>query len=78
MKPATSNFVCSCGLPRLIIKSHWKKNGYGPGLVELPEIWGFPFNISAKGEASDFKFGKQLGFAKAYHCLLYTSPSPRD
>jgi len=28
---------------------------------------GFPFNISATAEANDFKFGKQLGFAKAHH-----------
>jgi len=38
-----------------------------PGLGELPEIWGFPFNISATAEASDFKFTTQLGFAKAHH-----------
>ena len=28
---------------------------------------GFPFNISATAEASEFKFGMQLGFAKAHH-----------
>ena len=28
---------------------------------------GFPFNISATAEASDFKFSTQLGFAKAHH-----------
>jgi len=28
---------------------------------------GFPFNISATTEASDFKFGVLLGFAKAHH-----------
>jgi len=28
-------------------------------------MWAFPFNISATSEASDFKFGTQLGFAKA-------------
>jgi len=28
---------------------------------------GFPFNISATAEASDFKFGVQLWFAKAHH-----------
>jgi len=44
-----------------------RKRGCGPGIGELPEIWGFPFNISATAEASDFKFGTQLGFAKAYH-----------
>ena len=27
----------------------------------------FPFNISATAEASDFKFGMQLGFAKGHH-----------
>jgi len=36
-------------------------------LAELPESWGFPFNISATTEASDFKLGTQLGFAKAHH-----------
>jgi len=54
-------------LPRPIIKSNYKKSRCAPGLGELPEFWGFPFNISATAEASDFKFGTQLGFAKAYH-----------
>ena len=36
-----------------------------PWARELSEIWGFPFNISATAEASDFKSGTQLGFAKA-------------
>ena len=42
---------------------------------ELPKILGFPFNIDTMVEANDFKFGTQLGFAKAHHkiCLLYTS-----
>jgi len=35
--------------------------------MELPEISGFPLNISATAEASDLKFGTQLGFAKAHH-----------
>ena len=30
-------------------------------------MWGFPFIISATAEASDFKFGTQLDFAKAHH-----------
>jgi len=38
-----------------------------PWARELSEIWGFPFNISATAEAIDFKFGTQLGFAKAHH-----------
>ena len=67
MKPATSNLARTWGLPRHIIKSHWKKSGCGPGVRELPEIRGFPFNISATAEASDFKFGTQPGFAKAHH-----------
>jgi len=28
---------------------------------------GFSFNIAATAETSDFKFGMQLGFAKAHH-----------
>jgi len=28
---------------------------------------GFPFNISATTEVSDFKIGRQVRFAKAYH-----------
>jgi len=39
----------------------------GPGLGELSEIWGFPFNVSATAKVIDFKFGTQLGFAKAHH-----------
>jgi len=38
-----------------------------PWVGELPKILGFFFNISATAEASDFKFGMQLGFAKAHH-----------
>jgi len=34
---------------------------------ELPKILGFPFNIDTMVEANDFKFGTQLGFAKAHH-----------
>jgi len=34
---------------------------------ELPKILGFPFNIFATAEASDFKFGTRLGFVKAHH-----------
>jgi len=38
-----------------------EKVGVALGRGELPEIWGFLFNISATAEASDFKFGMQLG-----------------
>jgi len=44
-----------------------KKSGRGPGLGELPKILEFPINNFATAEASDFKFGMQLGFAKAHH-----------
>jgi len=44
--------------------------GVALGLGELPEIWGFPFIISATAEASDFKFGTQLEFAKADHKII--------
>jgi len=33
---------------------------------------GIPFNISATAEASDFKFGTHLGFAKAHHKITST------
>ena len=43
-----------------------RKGGYGPGLGELSKIWGFSFNIYTMAEASDFKFGKLLGFGKVH------------
>jgi len=36
------------------------------GLGELLKILGFPYNTSATAGSSDFKFGTQLGFAKAH------------
>jgi len=44
-----------------------RKAGHGPGLGELPKIWGFPFDIYTMSEASNLKCGTQLGFAKAHH-----------
>ena len=32
-----------------------------------PQNFGVPFNISATAEASDFKFGRQLGIAKGHN-----------
>jgi len=29
--------------------------------------WGFPFNISATTEGSDFKIGRLVGFSKVHH-----------
>ena len=43
-----------------------------------PQNFGFPFNISATAEASDFKFGKQLGFAKGHHKITPRGKSGRD
>jgi len=34
-----------------------------------PQNLGFPFNISATTKHSDFKIGRQVGFAKAYHII---------
>jgi len=67
MKPETSNLASSWGLPSPIIKSHQNKKvcvslGYGSS----PEFCFF-LNISTTAEASDFKFGTQLGFAKTHH-----------
>jgi len=64
MKPATSNLVHGFGPSRPIIKSHPEKNWIFLGLGELPKILGFPCNISAMAEASDFKFSAQLGYVK--------------
>jgi len=44
-----------------------RKDGHGFGLGELSKIWQFPFNIYTMAEASDFKFGTQLGCVKAHH-----------
>ena len=43
----------------------------GLGLGELPTVLWFPYNISATGGASDFKFGVQLMFAKAHHKITH-------
>jgi len=42
-----------------------------PGLEELPKIWRFPYNISTTAEASDFKTGTRLGFAKAHYKIAH-------
>jgi len=49
------------------MKLHPEKSGRGPGLGKLPKICRSPFNIYTGAEASDLKFGTQLGFAKAHH-----------
>jgi len=64
VKPATSNLAYSWGCSGPSSNPTRRKCNCGPGLEELSEIWGFPFNISATAEARDFKFGTQLGFSK--------------
>jgi len=54
-----------------------QKGGHGPGLGELPKIWGFLFNIYTMAEASDFKFGTQLGFVKSHRRITPGGKSGR-
>jgi len=65
MKLASSNLARSWCLPEPITKSHPEEKARGPGLRNHPKY--LPFNISAMAKASEFKFGTQLGFAKAHH-----------
>jgi len=53
------------------------KSGRGPGLAELPKIWRFAFNICTMAEASDFKFGTQLGFVNAHHKITHRRKTGR-
>jgi len=54
-------------LPRPIIKSHPEEKWALPWDRGVPQNWGFPFNISATTEDSDFEIGRLVGFAKAHH-----------
>jgi len=63
---ATSNFAGRWGLPRPIIKSHAEEKGARLWTRGVPKIWRPSLNIYTMSEASEFKFGKQLGFSKAY------------
>jgi len=47
-----------------------KKRGW-PWARGAPQYLGFPYNISETSGASDFNFGAQLGFAKAYHKITH-------
>jgi len=40
-----------------------KRRGW-PWAKKAPQIYGFPYNIFATAGPSDFKFSKQLGFAR--------------
>ena len=83
MKPATSNVASSWGIPRPIIKSHAKEKWVWPWAREAPQNLESPFNISATAEASDFRFGVQLRFAKAHHKITprgksWRGPGPEE
>jgi len=54
-------------------KAHHKITSSRPGLGKLHKMLVFPFNISAKVEANDVKFGMQLGFAKARGKITFTN-----
>jgi len=47
------------------------------GQGELPKILGFPYNISATAEASNFKIGMLLGFAKIHRKIPHRRKSGR-
>jgi len=50
-----------------IIKSHPEEKWAWPWARVAPQTWGFPVDISATTEGSDFKTGRLVGFAKAHH-----------
>jgi len=76
MKPATY-LASSWGLPRHIIKSHAEATWAWPWAMGAPQNLGFPFNISATTEDSDFKFGTQFGFSKAHRKITPKGKSGR-
>jgi len=53
--------------PSPIIKLHPEEKWAWPWARKASQNLGFPFNISATTEDSDFKFGRELGFAKGHH-----------
>jgi len=55
------------GLPRPIIKSHLRKKWAWLWARGAPENFVVSLYIYTMAEARDFKFGTQLGFAKAQH-----------
>ena len=70
MKPATLNLACCWSLPRPIIKLHPEEKVEWPWARKPCQFFSFPYNISATAGASNFKFGVQLGFAKAHHKII--------
>jgi len=53
-----------------------ERSGHGAALGIYQKL-SIPYIISAIAEASDFKFGTQLGLAKAHHKIILQSKSER-
>jgi len=66
LKPAISKLASSWSLPRPIIKSHPEEK-WGVALSYGSSSKFGSFNISVTAGDIAFKFGMQLGFAKAHH-----------
>ena len=64
LKIATTNLICSLGLPRAIIKLHQEKKWAWPWARGASKILEFTFKFFATAEASDFKFGMQFEFLR--------------
>ena len=65
------------GLPRPITKSHAGEKWAWPWAREAPKNFKIPFNIFATAEASDFKFGMQIGISKAHYKITPKGKSGR-
>ena len=73
MKLATSKFGIQLRFAKTHLKNHTQREKWAwPWLRELPNILAFPCIICATAEASDFKFGLLLGFAKSCHKITAT------
>jgi len=75
MKATASNLAKRWSLPRPIIKSHPEEKWTCPWIRRACQNLGFRFNIFATVKASDFNFGKQLGFAKDHRKITPTRKS---
>ena len=62
-------------MPLGFTKAHYKiprrRKMAWPWAWEARQNFGVPFNISAKAEARNFKFGMQLGFAEAHNKITH-------
>jgi len=67
LKLATSKLARGWCLSRPIIKSDIEEKVNVRWARETLQNFGVPLNIYITAEASDIKFGVQLGFAKTHH-----------